>query len=166
MSRRREREAGVVMFVTVLLLALMGMMGLAALQTASSDREAAGYYNRESASFYAAEAGAAHGRALVRTVSERGALPPFPSESAPRTIGDAALYDVEGALPRYYGDPAFPNPIRYERDAGVYAGGGNLQLRGQKFTQTLWQINVVGRGADGSSTRLEVMQSKLLSSGY
>ena len=46
-QRERRREQGVVMFITVLLLAMMGGLGLAALDTAARDRDTAGYYNRE-----------------------------------------------------------------------------------------------------------------------
>ena len=83
----------------------------------------------------------------------------------PRGLGDAALYDRESAQPRYSGDPAFPNPIRYIADSGL-AGGVNLQIKGQKFVNTLWQINVQGQSPDGSTTRIEVVETKTLASGY
>lgn len=162
----RRGEEGAVLFVAVLLLALMGAIGIAALDVSTRDREAAGYYNRTSNSFYAAEAAAAHARAVLRTVSSRSELPAFPDTSAPQAIGDTTLYNVEGTTPEYYGDPAFPSPIRYVGESGVYAGGGNLQQKGQKFTNTLWQINVVGQGVDASRTRLELVETKILTSGY
>lgn len=162
----RRREQGAVLFVAMLLLALMAAIGIAALNVSTRDREAAGFYNRTSNSFYAAEAAAADARSRLRTVSSRGDLPSFPDTSAPQTLGDSTLYNVENSTPEYYGDPAFPNPIRYVDDSGIYAGGGNLQQKGQKFTNTLWKINVVGQGADGSRTRLELMETKLLTSGY
>ena len=37
------------MFITVLLLAMMGGLGLAALDSATRDRDTAGFYNRETA---------------------------------------------------------------------------------------------------------------------
>ena len=46
------------------------------------------------------------------------------------------------------------------------AGGANLQMKGQKFVNTLWQINVQGQSPDGSSTRIEVVETKTLASGY
>lgn len=135
----RRREQGVVMFVTVLLLVLMGALGLAALDAASRDRDAAGYYNRENAAFYAAEAGVSHARALGR-----GGSP----------------------LPFYYGDPAVPNPIRSDGDsAGQYSEGMNLQSKGAKAMATLWTINVKGETADGASSRIEAKEVKFIFGG-
>ena len=39
-------------------------------------------------------------------------------------------------------------------------------LAGQKFVNTLWQINVQGQSPDGSTTRIEVVETKTLASGY
>jgi hypothetical protein len=164
--RTHKREEGAILFVAVLILALMGAMGIAALDTATRDREAAGFYNRTSNSFYAAEAAASHARAAMRGVTARSQTPAFPDTSSPQSLGDTALYSWNGATPVYYGDPAFTDPIRYAQDSGVYSGGGNLQQKGQKFTNTLWQINVMGQGADGSLTRVELMETKVLTSGY
>jgi hypothetical protein len=167
LHQRHRREQGAALFVAVLMLALMGALGIAAMEAVTRDREAAGFYNRNKSAFYAAEAGASHGRSLVRTVTARTDLPgPFPTQGVPRPMGDVALYDRETQLPVYYGDPAFANPIRYVQEGGLYAAGGNLQLKGQKFTNTLWQINVEGMSPDGSTSRVEVMETKILTSGY
>ena len=154
--------------VAVLLLAIMGAIGIAALEATSRDRQAAGYQSRTTSAFYAAEAAIAHGRALIQGVTDRNDVPAFPdlAGGTAQTLGDAALYDREPALPMYYGDPAFPQAVRYAADSGLAAGGGNLQMKGQKFTNTLWQINAVGRSPDGTTARIEVMETKILSSGY
>jgi hypothetical protein len=39
-------------------------------------------------------------------------------------------------------------------------------MRGQKFVNTLWQINVQGQSPDGSTNRIEVVETKVLASGY
>jgi hypothetical protein len=122
----------------------------------------AGFQNRAKTSFYAAEAGAAEGRSLVRDVESRNDTPAL----NPRALGDSALYDREFALPTYSGDPAEVDPIKcVNGDAGI-AGGMNLQQKGQKFVNTLWQINVQGQSPDGSTTRLEVLETKTLAQGY
>ena len=162
MKRRDERyQQGAALFVSVMILALMGALGIMAFNTVLVDRQVAGFQNRARTAFYAAEAAAAEGRSLVRTVGSRSETPNL----NPRALGDAALYDREFALPSYSGDPAFPNPIRYIGD-GVMAGGANLQMKGQKFVNTLWQINVQGQSPDGSTTRIEVVETKTLASGY
>jgi hypothetical protein len=160
-AAQRAHQEGAALFVSVLILALMGALGIMAFNTVMVDRQVAGFQNRARTAFYAAEAGAAEGRALVRSVGSRTETPPL----NPRALGDTALYDREVAIPSYTGDPAFPNPVRYVGD-GVMAGGANLQMRGQKFVNTLWQINVQGQSPDGSTARLEVVESKTLASGY
>jgi hypothetical protein len=162
MKRSDQRhQQGAALFVSVMILALMGALGIMAFNTVLVDRQVAGFQNRARTAFYAAEAAAAEGRSLVRTVGSRTDTPYL----NPRALGDAALYDREFALPSYSGDPAFPNPIRYIGD-GVMAGGANLQMKGQKFVNTLWQINVQGQSPDGSTTRIEVVETKTLASGY
>ena len=42
----------------------------------------------------------------------------------------------------------------------------NLSVRGQRLSSTLWQINVIGESPDGSQSRLEVVEAKVLTSGY
>jgi hypothetical protein len=166
----RRRESGSALFVAVLMLVLMGWLGLAGMDTASRDRQVAGFQNRSRAAFYAAEAGAAQGRALVRQVASRADTPVL----AQSFLGDAALYDRETQLPQYYGDPAFaPNFVAYLDEGGV-AGGMNLGAK-TKFVNTMWRINVEGQSpgplaaigtSRASTARIEVVETKVLSSGY
>jgi len=173
MRKDPRREQGVVMFITVLLLAMMGGLGLAALDAATRDRDSAGYYNRESVAFYAADAGVAHARAIIRGVGSTNEKPAFPTEAVPQTLGDTALYpDGAGAsadgnaLPLYYGDPSVPNPIRSDGDtAGQYSEGMNLQAKGAKAMATLWTINVKGESPDGASARIEAKEVKYIFGG-
>jgi hypothetical protein len=160
-ATNRAHQEGAALFVAVLVLALMGALGIMAFNTVLVDRQVAGFQNRAKTAFYAAEAAAAEGRSLVRSVGSRTETPNL----NPRALGDSALYDREFALPSYSGDPAFANPIRYIGD-GDMAGGANLQMKGQKFVNTLWQINVQGQSPDGSTARIEVVESKTLASGY
>ncbi len=170
MRNRNRNERGVVMFVTVLLLALMGAMGLAALDAATRDRDSAGYYNRETAAFYAAEAGIAHARAIIRGVASTDELPAFPTAGSPQTIigNTGGVTTPSGTLPpaSYHGDPDFPNPIRSDGDsAGQYSEGMNLQSKGAKAIATLWTINVTGTGPDGAAAKLEAKEVKFIFGG-
>ena len=170
MQREHRREQGVVMFITILLLVMMGGLGLAALDSASHDRDTAGYYNRETAAFFAADAGVQHARALVKGVTAVTDTPAFPTQGAPQTIGDTTLYAQSlpngGSLPSFYGDPAFAKPVRSDgNSAGNYTEGMNLQAKGAKAVATLWQINVVGRAANGETTRIEAKEVKFIFGG-
>jgi hypothetical protein len=160
-GRNGSHQEGAALFVAVLILALMGALGIMAFNTVLVDRQVAGFQNRAKTAFYAAEAAAAEGRSLVRGVGSRTETPNL----NPRALGDAGLYDRESALPSYAGDPGFADPIRYVGEGGL-AGGANLQMKGQKFVNTLWQINVQGQSPDGSTTRIEVVETKTLASGY
>lgn len=164
---RHKRESGAVLLIAVLLLAMMGAIGIAALEATAGDRVAAGFYNRSENAFYAAEAAAAHARSAVAAApQDKNFKPPFPSlaggTAAP--LGDTALYDYEPALPQYFGDPAFVDPIRWVQDGGV-AAGGNLQANKPKQLVTLWQINVVGQSPDGTRARIEIMETKNVMGG-
>jgi hypothetical protein len=159
--KNRVHQEGAALFVAVLVLALMGALGIMAFNTVLVDRQVAGFQNRAKTAFYAAEAAASEARSLVRSVGSRTETPNL----SPRALGDPTLYDREFALPSYSGDPAFTDPIRYIGD-GSMAAGANLQMKGQKFVNTLWQINVQGQSPDGSTARIEVVESKTLASGY
>jgi hypothetical protein len=170
MQRERRREQGVVMFITVLLLAMMGGLGLAALDSATRDRDTAGYYNRETAAFYAADAGVQHARALVKKITSPWEQPAFPTQGAPATLGDNAMYANTiaggGALPSYHGDPAFANAIHSDGDsAGQYSEGMNLQSKGAKAIATLWQINVIGQAPNGETARIEAKEVRFIFGG-
>lgn len=156
-ARSARREGGSALFLAVLMLALMGAIGIAALDTATRDRQSAGYQNRAESAFWAAEAGAAEGRAQVRLVNDWGATPAMPSQSSPAELGDDSLYDREGELPVYYGDPAFTNPI-------ARAGIANFPVPGSPdYAYSLWRINVVGESAGaGAPARIEVIETRVL----
>jgi len=156
----RRREQGAALLVAVMMLVLMGMIGLAALDTVSQDRQIAGFQTRARAAFYAAEAGLGTSKNLVRTAGERTDLPGLTATN----LGDTATYAY--GRPSFSGDPDFADPIRYVRDGTPWAQGGDLRVGKQRLVHTLWQANVQGQTPDGANERLEAMLSKLLASGY
>jgi hypothetical protein len=156
----RRREEGAALLVAVMMLVLMGMIGLAALETVSKDRAIAGFQSRARAAFYAAEAGIGRSKNLVRTAGERSNMPVLASTN----LGDTTIYPH--GRPSYQGDPDFANPVRYVRDGRPWSQGGDLRVGKQKLVNTLWQANVQGDTPDGAMSRLEAMLSKLLASGY
>ncbi len=166
MKPTEQREQGLALVITVLLLVLMAGIAMAALETVMRDRQVAGLQNRSRSAFYAGEAAIAEARSLVRNVSSRSVLPTFYDEATPKVLGDAALYDRESSLPRFYGDPAYADPIRYSEEAPGGGEGMNLSVQGQRLSSTLWQINVIGESADGSKSRLEVVEAKVMARGY
>jgi hypothetical protein len=155
----RRREEGAALLVAVMMLVLMGMIGLAALDTVTQDRSIAGFQNRARVAFYAAEAGVGTGKNLVRTAGDRPVKPAL----ATTNLGDTSTYPY--GQPSFRGDPDFADPVRYVRDGPPWAQGGDVRVGKQKLVHTLWQVNVEGDTPDGAMARLEAMVTKLLSGG-
>ena len=156
----RRREEGAALFVAVMMLVMMGMLGLAALETVSQDGTIAGFQNRARTAFYAAEAGLGMSKGLVRTAGERSDRPGLVQAQ----LGDGAAYPY--GRPEYAADPEFADPIRYVLDGPPWAQGGDLRVGKQRLVHTLWQVNVQGATPDGTSARVEAVLTKLLASGY
>ncbi len=159
MTRRNtRREGGSALLVSVMMLVLMGLIGIAALDTVTKDRQSAGFQSRNRTAFYAAEGGIAVGMNLVRTADQRTDKPAFPATG----LGDAATYPY--GQPQYAGDPSAADPIVFAKDGGP-AEGMSLQVPPQ-FINTLWQVRVEGRTPEGARMRLEAMATKVMDSGY
>lgn len=166
-----RRRSGSAMLVAVMMLVLMALLGLAALQTAGEDQQIAGLTNRSRSAFYAAEAGAAHGRQLIADADARTVTPVLP----PTNLGDGAMYARYQAQPRYFPDPNPPGggpAIRYLGDGGPAEG---MNMANPRYVKTIWRINVIGQSPENaggiwdqraSTARIEVQETKILSSGY
>jgi len=154
-SRRSEGSA---LLVAVMMLVLMGLIGIAALDTMTKDRQVAGFQNRARLAFYAADAGVNTGLSLVLNAGNRSAKPPLPLTA----LGDVVIYP--NGQPSFTGDPLVANPISYSKDGGPVQGM-NLQVPVQ-FVNTLWDIRVEGRTPDGGRSHLEAMATKMLDNGY
>ena len=62
---RRSRQDGSALIIAMVMLALMGVIGLAALDTVTLDQQVASYQSRKRVAFYAAEAGVAEAFATL-----------------------------------------------------------------------------------------------------
>jgi len=165
-GRETRREAGSALILTVLILVLLGLIGLAALDTVMRDQQVAGYQNRSSLAFYAAEAGVADAKNRLQAVFATNAVVNFPAQAAAIQLGDATMFPY--GRPRYFGDPAAAGgaPILF-MNAGARdtAGGNDLREGRQQWFNTLWRIQVEGQTADGATSRLDVMATKQLAGG-
>lgn len=158
---RARRESGSALLVAMMMLVLMGLIGFAALDTVTRDRQIAGAQTRARASLYAAEAGSVSGLNLVRTADSRDDTPALANTS----LGDATAYAAYAGRPSFRADPAAGGvPIRWVMD-GAPAEGMNLQSPPQ-FVNTLWRIRVQGDTADGAAARIDSMATKVLDAHY
>ncbi|MEB2343674.1 MAG: hypothetical protein OZ948_02935 [Deltaproteobacteria bacterium] len=164
-QRRLRRESGSALIVTVLLLVLLGIVGLAALDTVQRDQQVAGFQNRSRLAFYAAEAGVADAKNRLRDVWSTDATVAFPDSSTPVVMGDSSLFPH--GQPSYYADPLAAAGIEY-LDAGApsVGGGHDQRLGGSSRVNTLWRIRVEGTAPGGTTSRLEVVATRELDSGY
>jgi hypothetical protein len=163
--RASRGEQGTALVVTVLLLVLLGVLGLAALDTVARDQQVAGFQNRSRLAFYAAEAGVADAKNRLRSVWTTEDVVAFPSQGAPAAIADTGVFP--DGQPVYYADPDAAAGIEY-MDAGApsVGGGHDQRLGGATRVNTLWRIRVAGRAPGGAVSRLEVVATRELDGGY
>ena len=148
----RRAESGSALLVTLLLLALMGLTGFAALEAVTRDQQVAGFVNQHRVAFYAAEAGVVE---AVDTL-QVNATPTVGGGS----LGDASIYP--DGQPSFSLDPAAPTPIE---DLGIApVSGMNLAIGGggPTFNIHYFRVRVRGQAPGGSSARLEVAAGALL----
>lgn len=167
--QRDKREEGVALMLAVLLLITVSGLALSTMQTAASDGTVAGFQNQEQMAFYAAEAGVAEARSIVRNMGERTQRPnypaDFPNQANPRTLARASDFRT-GDQPVFYADPSPATPIGYVGEGTNCTEGCNMTLGGLKYNHTKWQINVIGESPSGDLKRLEVVATRLLAVGY
>lgn len=179
LQEARCDERGAALLMAVLFLALMGIIGLASMDTVTRDRQVAGYQSRAQTALYAAEAGVNFGLALIRRDAQglagggEGALHDYnPSDTSggPPEFPDLANADVLGTNfpapgpPRFYMDPNASDPnngaapsqaIRYIGRGGpcpdwiMSAGIGSVQ-----WAEAQWDIRV--RGDNPGGTRVDI----------
>jgi len=145
MEHSRKREQGSALLIVMLVMAMMGIIGFAALEAVTRDQRVAGFTKRKKISFYAAEAGVAAALHALQTTGE----PNF----NPATIGDTSWFHQ--GLPTYELDSSGGSPTQ---DLGQAAlPGMNMQI-GQnntaKFTARYWSIRVKGEAFGGTISRI------------
>ena len=147
-----KRQGGSALLVTVMLLLMIGLVGLAALNTTTRDQQVAGFQNRKRIALYAAEAGISE--AMERLVTTAVAT------VSPTTIGDSGIFPH--GQPSYLPDPSVANPVEDLGDAPFPGMGLNLGQGGLPAYQlNYWRVRVEGRASGGSQARLEAVSGAL-----
>ncbi|MBJ19943.1 MAG: hypothetical protein GY910_27200 [bacterium] len=170
-ARTRKREGGMALVLSVLLLIAVSGLAISTMQTAASDGTVAGFQNQDLVAFYAAEAGIADARAVIRNMGGRDQVPDYPADfpnvATPVTLSQSSEF-VGGDQPAYFADPSPPMaaPIMYVGEGAQCTEGCNMTINGTTYNHTKWQINVVGQSPSGDQKRLEVVATRLLAVGY
>ncbi len=164
-----KRKQGVALMLTVLLLIAVSGLALSTMQKVASDGTVAGFQNQEQMAFYAAEAGVAAAREVVRGMGGTNEVPTYPADfpnpANPILLANPGDFEA-GAQPVYFADPTFADPIgNVGKGAKCREGCGITTGKGASFFHTKWQINVVGRSPSGDQKRLEVVATRLLAGG-
>lgn len=153
MSERKRRESGMVLIVAMVMLAVMGIVGVAALDTVSLDQQAAGYQSRKRVSFYAAEAGVAEGLATLRS----NGTPTVTSTD----LGDPAAYP--------HGQPGYAlaagTTIEKLGSSSMNGMAMNIDQGGAATYQVdYWRFEIAGQDASGTTSKVEVAAGRF--TGY
>jgi Tfp pilus assembly protein PilX len=147
MNRLRQcRQQGSALLIVMLVMALMGIVGFAALEAVTRDQRVAGYQKRKKTAFYAAEAGVTTALHALRVNDD----PTF----APGTVGDATSFPLglptfemdttSGAASADLGNGALPGYILN------LAQGGTT-----KYSMHYWEVHVKGEATGGTLARIE-----------
>jgi Tfp pilus assembly protein PilX len=152
MRHSRKRQQGSALLIVMLLMAMMGIIGFAALEAVTRDQRVAGFMKRKKTAFFAAEAGVSAALHALRTNED----PTF----AQATVGNASwfaqglpTYELDtsaGAASSNLGTAAFP--------------GMNMQIAQNnmpKFTIRYWEVNVKGEAVGGTISRIQFVSGTL-----
>lgn len=141
----RRRERGAALLVAVMMLALMGLIGFASLDTVMRDRQVAGNTSLSQSALYAADAAVADGLELLRTEVTPSA----------QNEGDC----LTGAVPNV----TLPNGATYGPDATepqiCMLGSAEPCIEETSldlgFAYTVWEIRTEGQAPGGATARVQ-----------
>ena len=173
-SWERRRESGAALLIAVLLLAMLGVIGLASMETVTRDRQVAGFQNRGRVALYAAEAAVAHATGIIRKNAQtlapggEGALkafdPAFPGKGATAVATIGSDFPAPGS-PSYRMDPDAKDPTNLTAPAKAvrYMGRGELcpgwvmsmTVGSVIWAEALWDIRVRGTGPGGGNVDIQ-----------
>lgn len=150
-SQRQRREDGAALLMAMMLLVLMGMIGVASLNTVMRDRQVAGFQNLAQTALYAADAGVAGSLDIVRTDIVGAALTPGDclTSTLPTTnIGTGSSYQTDPT--------ASTNQICMLASAEPCAEiDGSIEQGQPVFLYTVWNVRVAGNAPGGATARLQ-----------
>lgn len=151
MDRRTRREGGAALLMAMLMLVLMGMIGLASMDTVMRDRQVAGFQNLAQTALYAADAGVAESLDILRSEVIGNAL--TPGDCLTSSLPDTNL---NGNV-SYEPDPtALTDQICMLASADPCAElDSSIELGQPIYLNTLWNVRVQGNAPGGATSRVQ-----------
>lgn len=147
---RSRRETGTALIVAMLLLALMGIIGLASLDTVMRDRQVAGHTSLAQTALYAADAGVAASLDILRTEIVGSALTAgdcLVSTLPATNLSNGASYAPDSTAPS--------NQICMLASAQPCAELDASIEQGQPiFLETVWNVRTEGSSVGGATSRV------------
>ena len=139
------------LLMTMLLLILMGIIGLASMDTMMRDRQVAGYQNLSQAALYAADAGVAASLDILRNAMVGAAL--ASGDCLSTTLPETSL---TGGI-SYGPDPSAPtNEICMLASAEPCAEiDGSIEQGQPVYLYTVWNVRVRGTAPAGATSRVQ-----------
>jgi hypothetical protein len=149
----QKHEGGSALLVTVMLLMMLGLLGLAALNTTTRDQQVAGVENRKRMALYAADAGISEAFGRLTTTQTPGV--------STTSIGDTTIFPY--GQPSYQPDPTTATPIKDLGNApfpgmGLNIGEGGLPT----YQMNYWRIRVQGLAPGGTQAKVEAVTGSLV----
>ena len=151
-TAHRRDERGSALLVTVMLLMMLGLVGLAALGTTTRDQQVAGFQNRKRMALYAADAGIAEALERLTTTA-------VPTVST-LDLGDTTIFPY--GQPSYRPDPTTASPTKDLGNAPFPGMGLNLGQGGLPTYQiNYWRLRVQGLAPGGTQAKVEAVSGSL-----
>ena len=157
-NRSMKLEEGSALLLTVMVLLLLGLIGVAALNTVSRDQQVAGLQNRKRIALYAAEAGISD--ALAQSITDVSIDPVVPAAAQP--LGDATIYPH--GLPSFRADPTVADATENLGTRAMQNMTLNIGQGGSpQFLNEFWRIRVQGQAPGGTIARIEAVSARIVS---
>ena len=152
-SRKKRDERGIALLVTMLLLALMAVVGMASLDSVMRDHQSAGHLGLSQTAFYAADAALSESLDLLRVEVLSPVTGPGDCLSVPVPSRSLVNGSSFGPDPTAATDEICMASIAEDCDELV----ASSEIGGAVFRYTLWNVRTQGTGAGGATSRVQAM---------
>ena len=146
-----RRESGVALLITLLLLSLMGIIGMASLDTVTRDRQTAGNLKTAQSAFYAADAAVSGSLELVRTAVVGQSIAAGDCLGTPVPTGSLPNGSTYGPDSTALSDEICMTGIAEACNELV----ASAEIGGSVFRYSIWNLRTQGSGTAGSVSRIQ-----------